>query len=244
MLRLRLAAQSVIKQTARSMGLELRYAFQNPSIFDPRVYARWFSPHQVKCVFDVGANIGQSAAAFARAFPNATVHSFEPFPAPFARLAALAGRWGDRVKPHQLACGDRDGTVNLAIDPNSCSALNQVTGPSAEPAANPADTTPIPIVRIDTFCAQNDVASIDLLKTDTEGFDAQVLAGAERMLSGGHVRCVVTEVGFIDDAQHTEFSSAFLLLHRFGFEIAGIYEVAYHATLACDFANVIFVRRK
>ena len=70
----------------------------------------------------------------------------------------------------------------------------------------------------------------DLLKTDTEGFDAKVIAGAQRMLSGGHVRCVLTEVGFVDDTQHTEFSSAFLPLHQYGFELAGIYEITYRRT--------------
>jgi FkbM family methyltransferase len=241
MLRFRLAAQNVIKRAARSAGIELRYAFQNPSVGDPRVYARWFAPEQVKCVFDVGANIGQSAVHFAQAFPNATVHSFEPFEAPFRRLQAVAAGFGGRVQPHQFACGDQDQTIEVAIDPNSSSALNQLA--AIPPATSSTAVAPIQVLRIDTFCEQNHITSIDLLKTDTEGFDAKVIAGAQRMLSGGHVRCVLTEVGFVDDTQHTEFSSAFLPLHQYGFELAGIYEITYRRNLECDFANALFVRR-
>ena len=42
----------------------------------------------VSIIFDVGANEGQSALRFAKAFPGARIVSFEPFQSTFARLEA------------------------------------------------------------------------------------------------------------------------------------------------------------
>jgi hypothetical protein len=38
------------------------------------------------CVFDVGAHVGQTGTALRRAFPAATIYSFEPDPGNFAAL--------------------------------------------------------------------------------------------------------------------------------------------------------------
>lgn len=83
---LRFGAQAALKSLARAVGLEIRYAFQNLPITSAALYGRWLSPEDARCIFDVGANIGQSAKAFANAFPNAVVYSFEPFPAAFHEL--------------------------------------------------------------------------------------------------------------------------------------------------------------
>ena len=67
----RLRAQAAVKSVTRLFGLEIRYAFQNLPIYSPMIYGRWVRPADARCIFDVGANIGQSAKAFAKAFPNA-----------------------------------------------------------------------------------------------------------------------------------------------------------------------------
>src|SRR5262245_32345562 len=53
--------------------------------FDIKRLARAWD-HQIKCVFDVGANDGTSARAALAAFPEAGILSFEPHPVTFARL--------------------------------------------------------------------------------------------------------------------------------------------------------------
>jgi len=49
----------------------------------------------------------------------------------------------------------------------------------ADPAARRARVT---ITTIDAFCSANNIDQISVLKTDTEGFDAEVLRGADKML--------------------------------------------------------------
>ena len=45
-----------------------------------------FEGYDVQTVFDVGANIGQSAVQYRRYFPDAHIHCFEPVPASFELL--------------------------------------------------------------------------------------------------------------------------------------------------------------
>ncbi len=239
MMRVRLGVQGAVKAAARKLGIDVRYAFQNPPITSAGVYSRWLQRGEVKCVFDVGANVGQSARKFAREFPAATIHSFEPFAATFEGLQAAARGSDGRIVPHPLACSDADGSVDVAVETGSTSQMNQL-----KVAAGAGDSVErINLTRIDTFCTQHGIERIDILKTDTEGHDRNVLAGASRMLGGGHVRCVISEVGFLDDRQHTSFTEVFMLLREYGFEAAGLYEATYNPSLACDFANALFVRR-
>jgi FkbM family methyltransferase len=234
--------QRAIKKVARTAGLEIRYAFQNPSITDPRIYSRWLAPDQVRCIFDVGANIGQSARSFATGFPNSIVHSFEPFAGAYSRLERIADSSNGRIRAYQLACGDCEGSMEVVIDPSSLSQLNQLVPVTAGKPGTPDQKMRVQISTVDRICEEQRIEWIDILKTDTEGYDAKVLAGARRMLSSGRVKCVVSEIGYLNDTQHTEISEVFLLLHQFGFKMAGIYEVSYFRSRACDFSNALFVQ--
>src|SRR2546423_14886944 len=59
------------------LGLELEQDLQ-----------RLIAANPVGCVFDVGANVGQSAQRFSRAFPSAQIYSFEPVKKTFDQLQA------------------------------------------------------------------------------------------------------------------------------------------------------------
>jgi FkbM family methyltransferase len=231
--RSRFAAQAALKSVARLIGLEIRYAFQNPSITAGSLYHRWLSVDQVRCIFDVGANVGQSATAFATSFPNAIIHSFEPFPAPFHELETTSIRFTGRITPWQLALGDQEIAIETSVDPISNSQLNMVS-----PGSGGAT---IEVTTLDAFCYRERITSIDILKTDTEGYDARVLRGAGRMLSEKRIHCIVSEVGFVGDRHHTPFEHVYEFLNSYGYQLAGLYEASYLRTGECDFANAFFV---
>jgi len=44
------------------------------------------TPAEVRTIFDIGANIGQTSAVYANLFPEAVIYAFEPFPDPFEQL--------------------------------------------------------------------------------------------------------------------------------------------------------------
>jgi FkbM family methyltransferase len=213
---IRFRAQAALKSVARSLGLEIRYAFQNPPISSASLYCRWLRSEDAQCIFDAGANIGEMATAFIMRFPNATVHSFEPFPAPFHQLATTAGKFKGRIKPWQVALGDEEHAVTTGVDPSSTSQLNTLAPGSGG--------STIQVTTLDAFCIRERIASIDILKTDTEGYDAHVLRGASRMLSEKRIPCIVSEVGFVGDRHHTPFEEVYSLLVANGYRIAGFYD--------------------
>jgi FkbM family methyltransferase len=146
----RFATQRVIKSLVRSVGLEIRYAFQNPPLTSAAIYAPWLAPKEVTCIFDVGANVGQSARAFAKEFDRSIVHSFEPFPAAYARLEKLAKSSCGRIKAHRLACGSSIGEMDVAVDPEATSALNQL-----RPASSGKQKNRVQISTIDAICGHH-----------------------------------------------------------------------------------------
>src|SRR5229473_2133012 len=53
-----------------------------------------------------------------------------------------------------------------------------------------------PVDRLDDFCREHDVRTIDLLKLDCQGYEGNVLLGANEMLKRGGIRSIYTEVSF------------------------------------------------
>lgn len=127
-------------------------------------------------ILDVGANIGQSAVAYARAFPAATVHSFEPVPEAFRQLTEAA-RAHPNVTPHHLALGRAAGTLRMRAVGTATG--NRVLPAAASPGANvvevPADTGAGVVGRLG-------LDRISFLKIDTEGHDLDVLIGFATVL--------------------------------------------------------------
>jgi FkbM family methyltransferase len=241
--RVRFTAQKIAKAGFARLGLHVRYAFQFPSAIERAVLARHIpADRSVRCIFDVGANVGQSALSFARDFPEATIYAFEPFTSIFARLQAnVAGE--ARIVPCQAALSSAAERVQVAFDGDSTSQLNRI-----DPFVNAAQlgrtrTEEIEVQTLDDFCAARSIERIDILKTDTEGYDVEVLRGAERMLKLGRIQTIVTEAGFLDDQHHSPFSGAYEFLRPHGFQIAGVYEMTYLPDGRCDFCNVVYVKR-
>ena len=90
----------------------------------------------VKCVFDVGANVGQSARKFIKAFPRATIYCFEPVVDCFNRLtASFAGN--GQVQCHQMALGRANGkgTLYLTKHEMRCSLIRPEDAIGTQPVA-------------------------------------------------------------------------------------------------------------
>lgn len=191
------------------------------------------------CIFDVGANVGQTSAFFRKAFPHAPIHAFEPIPSTFAELKAQAARLGG-VHPHQLALGNAMGQAMMEIGEQS--GWSRIV---SEPGASPSTRlTTVPLVRLDEFCRNNAIAHIDILKVDCEGYDFEVLEGAQAMLADNRVSCVYSEVDFQGDGKHGDFYRIDALLRNAGFTFYGLYEYSswqYDVTTE-GFMNALWVR--
>jgi hypothetical protein len=104
----------------------------------------------------------------------------------------------------------------------------------------------VDVTTLDDFLAANGVSAVDLLKIDAEGYDLEVLKGAEQTLSAGRVRVVMAEVGFHPgDDRHPLFDDVRDMLVDYGFAVFGIYEqhLEWTGEPALRFANAVFCKQ-
>jgi FkbM family methyltransferase len=140
----------------------------------------------ISVVLDVGANAGQYASALREWGYAGRIVSFEPLVEAHARLerrAAADPAW--RVAP-RMALGDRDGEVEIEVSAESdmSSALPQTDLlRKISPSSRVVGRETVPIRRLDGV-VEDYVRADDgvFLKIDTQGYEAQVLAGARRLL--------------------------------------------------------------
>jgi FkbM family methyltransferase len=189
----------------------------------------------IRTVFDIGANVGAVAQDYLRAFPEAVVHCFEPVPATFEQLSRNL-RGSSRVVLHREAVGSVVGSTKMFV--GSWSPTNSLVKSEVH-----SEEIDVSVTTIDSFCAQNGVGSIDLLKVDVEGFDMEVLRGGAGLLSSGRVRFVLVEVTPNRSIeQHVPLAVVQDFLEPLGFQLYGLYDqhLSHDGRPLIKFANALF----
>lgn len=193
------------------MARDTRPAPANPAQLIARRLPKW----RAATVFDVGANIGQSAREFASAWPEAKILSFEPVPSSFAKLCETA-RSLPQVTPHNLGFGRHSGTAEMTNMPHS--VQNRIVAPGDD-----TPTQTVQILRGEAFCTDHGIRRISYLKIDTEGHDLEVLKGFGRMLK--RVDFVQVEAGMNPyNKTHVPFEALTSFLTKRGFLLFHIFE--------------------
>jgi FkbM family methyltransferase len=203
------------------------------------------SARNVKVVFDVGANVGQTAEHYVRAFPCAQIYSIEPFAITYKSLVERVSRLS-RVRTFRLAFADSNRAARIQLAPLSVqnSLRNELSN-----SCSSSRGELVTIRTLDSFCAEQNIRHIDLLKTDTEGFDLEVLKGAEAMLRSHRIQFILTEATFHpDDSYHTSFFRVTEYLSGFGYCFVDLYD---HGFVSCsptrpplDYCNALFTACK
>ena len=179
------------------------------------------SPTNVKVVFDVGANEGSTTEHYLHAFPCAQIYSFEPVAATYKSLGEHVSKW-PRVKTFQLAFADGNRTARIQLLPISWH--NSLRNELSESGCSGRNEL-VEIRTLDSFCAEQNITHIDLLKTDTEGFDLEVLKGAEAMLRARQIQFILAEVSFHpNNTYHTSFYRLSEYLYGLGYYFVDVYD--------------------
>jgi FkbM family methyltransferase len=204
---------------------------------------RFLTPtREVKMIFDVGANEGQSAAHYVEVFRHAEIYSFEPVNDTYRKLVDRVREW-ECVRPFQLALGNTNGQVSIRL---SYSSVHNSLKNRAD-FADAIGVEQIEVRTLDSFVAEHHIDRLDLLKTDTEGFDLEVLRGGEKTLEEGRIGFIFCEVTFSKgDKAHTSFFNVAEYVRRFGFEFVDLYDNEYVAFAPrrppLHFCNALFYR--
>lgn len=169
-------------------------------------------------MFDVGANVGQSAIVYAAHFPEATIWAAEPTDHSFTELTKASADL-PRVKPVQIAFGPEAGTARMTMKPTW--TRNHITN---KPLSDLVKD--VQVDRLDQFCARQGIDHINFLKIDTEGYDLEVLKGATGILP---------EVDFVQaetsmnryNRFHVSYQEVFDFMSDNGFMVYNIYGLSF-----------------
>lgn len=222
--------KSVAQKIMRSLGTQPRGAWSARSARKP---ARGTDvaydigralPHQTfLTVFDVGANIGQSADAFLTQFPQAKIWCFEPSRQTCEQLTARFAQ-EPRVVVERLAVSSSKGTAALAQ--TSQTTMFHVARPLGElpRSIKVTGSETVETWTIDEFCAARGIDRIDFLKIDTEGHELEVISGAKRMLAEGRIKCIQCECGLHpENLYHCSLEKIKPALEASGYRLFGVY---------------------
>lgn len=160
-------------------------------------------------IFDVGANKGQSFLLYARSFPAASIHAFEPVPQTCAELAGSIPA-GAKIRLHRIALSDRDGTVGMAV--SGTSTMNHIA------SASDGSAVEIQARTVASFCAEHDIGHIDFMKIDTEGHDLCVLRGCGEFIRNiDFIQCEASANRY--NRYHNAFGDIFDFMTDAGFHL-------------------------
>ena len=185
----------------------------DPRQSDVRIYAYWalaefedmsFALHLLRpgdLFVDVGGNIGAYTLIGAGAC-GANVVAVEPDAANFAALCANVERnaLGARVEAVQRASGAEFGTVPFRA--NGTSGAHVLRDADVD-----ATAARVPMMRLDDIVGQRDAT---LVKIDTEGYEHDVICGADRVLSRSGALAAIVEL----NGSGLYFDSSDTTVHR------------------------------
>jgi len=171
---------------------------------------------EVRTLFDVGANVGQTVMAMRPLFPEAKLYAFEPVRASYEQLLDTAGNFDD-TECFNLALSDANSAATMLA--RGTSQNNRIVEQSG------SQTEEVSLISGDIFCEEHGIDHIDYLKIDTEGHEMQVLRGLQSMLSDYRVDLIELEAGMNwGNKKHTPFEHLKGYLEPMGYYLFRFYE--------------------
>jgi FkbM family methyltransferase len=155
----------------------------------------------VRLIFDVGANTGQTARLYRKLFPEATIYCFEPFEEAYNKLCA-ASYEDSHIIPQRIAVADTPGHRTLFV--NNASVTNSLLATTREASDYVDDSlirnvgsVQVQSTTLEVFCERSGISAIPILKMDVQGAELLVLRGGSSLLGAGAIDLVYTEVSFV-----------------------------------------------
>ena len=178
-------------------------------------------------IYDIGANVGTWTCLAKSLFPAARIEAFEPLPQHFPKFKEWTAPWPADVRLHACALGPVEGTATMHVmDFSDASSLLPVSAEGArEFKIHPAAEITVPVIPLDLLVAREKLLPPDLLKLDVQGYELEVLRGAEACLRTA--RAVLCEVSFREYyAGQPLFADVLAFLQSRGFRLHALGEGA------------------
>jgi FkbM family methyltransferase len=139
-------------------------AYKDVLVFEEKQYDPCIPNFNPKTIVDAGAHIGMTSLLFARKYPAAKILALEPERANFAALVTNVSPYSS-VVPIQAALWKRDGEIKIGPSMAHIKGAFQVSE---------SGTQSVRGITMETLLSETGIDSVDLLKLDIEGSEAEV----------------------------------------------------------------------
>jgi len=128
-----------------------------------------------------------------------------------------------RVRCHPLALGREPARFSIPLHRDS--ELNTLVADQPRTADFTGGHEEVTVDTLEAFCARNAIDGIDILKMDVQGWELELLQGAEGLLRDRRIRFIYSEVGFRRDSSDMQhFCSLNDVLEQRGYWLCGFYQ--------------------
>lgn len=197
----------------------------------------------IATVVDVGANKGQFSLVARKVFKDARIVAFEPIPHALGIIRSVFNN-DDKLTIFPYALGDisQDMTMHISEREDSSSLLpitqlqNRVFPGTAEQS-----TFLVKSVKTQEAIAEMEIVEPALLKIDVQGYELQVLRGADQSIN--KFAYIYVECSFLELYENQALAADVIhYLYARGFKVQGVYNLTYdHAGRAVQ-ADFLFNR--
>jgi FkbM family methyltransferase len=189
--------------------------------------AALFEGRPANVIIDAGASVGTVARTYRELFPNAKVICFEPISESIEILRSQFAH-DDKISSHVCALGAENGIqelfINTSRETSSLLASDQSNlNDSYLPILRPIERRQVKVCSLDSFCKNEQIERIDLLKMDVQGGELDILQGAKQLLAQQKIAVIYSEVFFVPMYQNQPLFGemcAELAAHRYSFHYA------------------------
>lgn len=237
--------QKIIAQIVRL--LRESYNKEIVEIKDPfRDMRVLLSGMQVNSICDIGAFNGEISVKLAKLFPSAKIYSFEPYSRSFEILLTKAQQ-NSNIIPINCALSSSNVELNLYINAqdsaNSLSPTEEMGKKYQSWQTETVSTEIVQVLTLNSWGKQNSLKEIEVLKLDVQGFELNVLKGAQDYLKSS-VRLIYTEIEFVkiyrDNCLYFELEN---FLRQNDFELFQLYNLTSGGDGQLITGDAIFIKR-
>jgi FkbM family methyltransferase len=140
------------------------------------------APTNPQLCIDIGANIGKYTNEILKK-TNSRVISFEPLSTTFKKLAETTEHQKERVKLENKGVSNKTGMLTIHYNPNALAHASFSEDIKKVGYVSNKEKADVQVITLDRYCEENEISEIDLVKMDTEGFEAEVFEGAKNTFS-------------------------------------------------------------
>jgi FkbM family methyltransferase len=163
-------------------------------------------------IIDAGANQGQYLTVVKEAISKkCIVHSFEPVGYTFSVLQKRCGHYSD-VTLNNVGLGSKNEEKTIYYNKKGSGLASLSKRVFTNDAYTFRESETVSIITLDDYCKKNKIDTIALLKMDVEGYEFEVLKGAQAMLKENRIRALTFEFGGCNIDSKVFFRDFYILL--------------------------------